>query len=413
MPKKDGKAVRPKGKSFDTLKALREVLRVAATDSDTGPALDEIAKRAAHFTSSIGAYIETIDTGDKEIVAAAAFGPGLPPVGTRGPYTGSLAETAIRQNEPILVRNIAKESRSILALIKRPSDALVLPLVSDHGAIGALILLRRRPAFSRNEIAELQVFADVATLVLQRSMMWGDAAEGRLRAEQALRSRDQILRVIFHDLRNPVNTIHMALAALERNHDPKRNSAILAMIRRSSERIHRLVQDLSDVANIEEGLSLPVELKPRDIRDLSDEVCGIVTLIAQETNARTVCNAEGAAIVRVDRDRLLQAMYNIIDNAVKFTPKDGLVSVRTEVVDGEVRFVVSDTGPGISETDLEHIFEAYWQSPSTAHLGSGLGLAITKEIVEQHGGTISVKSALDKGTIFTIALPIYDGKLLS
>lgn len=410
MPKKGGKIGRSNFKTLDTLKALREVLRGAATGSDTGPALEEIAEWAARLTSSTGAYIETVDAGHTEVAAAAAFGQGLPPAGTRGPYTGSVAETAITRSEPILVRNVAKESHSILALIKRPSDALVLPLVSDHGAIGVLILLRRSLGFSRNEIAELQVFADAATLVLQRSIMWADAVERRRRAEQALRSRDQILRVIFHDLRNPVNTIHMALAALERNRDPQRTSTILGMIRRSSERINRLVQDLSDVANIEQGRSLPVELQPWDIRDLADEVYGIVTMIAQETNARTVCNAEGAAFVRVDRDRLLQAMYNIIDNAVKFTPKDGLVSVKTEVADGEVRFVVADTGPGISETDLEHIFEAYWQSPSTAHLGSGLGLAITKEIVEQHGGKISVKSALDQGSIFTIALPIYESE---
>jgi signal transduction histidine kinase len=382
---------------------------VAAKGSDTAPALAEIAERAARITSSNGAYIEAVDTGRTEIVAAAVFGRDLPPAGTRGPYAGSVAEAAITRSKPILVRNVSKESRSILARIKGQSDALALPLVSDRGAIGVLILLRRTPAFSRHEIAELQIFADVATLVLQRSMMWTEAAEGRHRAEQALRSRDQVLRVIFHDLRNPVNTIHMALAAMERNHDPKRSSTILKMIRRSSERINRLVQDLSDVASIEEGRCLAVELQPRDIRDLFDEVCGIVTMIAQQTNARTVCNTEGAAIVRVDRDRLLQAMYNIIDNAVKFTPKDGLVTVRTEVADGEVRFVVSDTGPGISETDLEHIFEAYWQSPTTAHLGSGLGLAITKEIVERHGGKISVKSALDRGSIFTIALPVYDG----
>jgi signal transduction histidine kinase len=408
MPRKDGKTSPPEIETLETLKALRDVLRVAAPASDNVPVLAKIAEHASRLTSSDGAYIETVDRGRSEIVAAALAGRGLPPAGTRGPYAGSVAEAAITKNQPILVQDASKESRSILALIKQSLSALVLPLVSDRGAIGVLILLRKTPSFSGNEIEALQVFADATTLVLQRSIMWAEAEEGRQSAEQALRSRDQVRRIVFHDLRNPVNTIHMALAALNRGTDPERTSTILAMIRRSSERISRLVQDLTDLAHLEQGRTLRIELQPRDIRDLSDEVCGIVTMIAQETSARTVCNTEGAAIVNVDRDRLLQAMYNVIDNAVKFTPRDGLVSVKTEVADREVRFVVSDTGPGISETDREHIFDAYWQSPVTAHLGSGLGLAITKQIVEQHGGRISVESALDKGSVFTIALPIYD-----
>src|SRR4029077_7436574 len=93
-----------------------------------------------------------------------------------------------------------------------------------------------------------------------------------------------------------------------------------------------------------------------------------------------------------DRDRLLQVLTNLVDNALKFTPKGGTVTVKSQVQGREIRFSVSDTGPGISAADRDRIFEPYWRASPTTQPGAGLGLAIAKQIVEQHGGRIWVES---------------------
>jgi signal transduction histidine kinase len=102
----------------------------------------------------------------------------------------------------------------------------------------------------------------------------------------------------------------------------------------------------------------------------------------------------------------LQVLGNLIDNAIKFTPEGGTVTLKSEVAEKEVRFYVSDTGPGIPESERIRIFEPYWQAPATAHLGAGLGLAIAKQIVEQHGGRIWVESAEGRGSQFVFTIPI-------
>src|SRR5262249_8123461 len=106
-----------------------------------------------------------------------------------------------------------------------------------------------------------------------------------------------------------------------------------------------------------------------------------------------------------DRDRLFQVLTNLIDNAIKFTPEGGTVIVRSAACNNEVRFSVSDTGPGIPESDRDRIFEPYWQATATGHPGAGLGLAIAKQIVEQHGGKIWVESAVGRGSTFVFTIP--------
>jgi len=121
---------------------------------------------------------------------------------------------------------------------------------------------------------------------------------------------------------------------------------------------------------------------------------------------RLACEAPSAMppLVRADRNRILQVLYNLIDNALKFTPAGGSISVRCESSDHGVQFSITDTGRGIEESNLGRIFERYWQAKATAHLGSGLGLAIAKAIVEQHGGAIWVESKLGIGSTFFFTL---------
>ena len=106
-----------------------------------------------------------------------------------------------------------------------------------------------------------------------------------------------------------------------------------------------------------------------------------------------------------DADRLAQALGNLIGNALKFTPEGGTVTVAVRRAEDRVVFDVSDTGPGVAESDLPHLFDPFWQAKKTAHLGAGLGLKITRAIVEAHGGTIEVRNASAGGAWFSFAIP--------
>lgn len=114
---------------------------------------------------------------------------------------------------------------------------------------------------------------------------------------------------------------------------------------------------------------------------------------------------EGLPAIRGDRDRLVQALTNLAGNALKFTPPKGTVRITVDRQSSVVVFRVEDTGGGIPETEMPHLFEPFWQSKKTAHLGAGLGLKIAKAIAEAHGGSIEVTNVPDGGARFAIAVP--------
>jgi signal transduction histidine kinase len=372
--------------------------------------LNEIAERAARLTGSDGAYVEEIHIESNEIRAAAAFGPGLPPVGTRGPYKGSVAAEVTEAGVARVVRDIGRESHSILGMSDYRSPAVVVPLVSDGKPLGALFVLRRQGAYSGREVRRLRTLANLTAVSLRRTIMVQELEQQRTRLEQAIRTRDEMARILSHDLRNPITTIAGAAAALRRSAlSAEAQAKLLDMVERSAQRMNRLIQDLLDNVIIERSGELPLHPVPQPVERLAEEVCELTRMQAHTKTLQIQCLSEGNAIVNADRDRLLQALGNLIDNAIKFTPPGGLITVKSEVRNNAVRFSVSDSGPGIPEPYRDRIFEPYWQDQSTAVAagGIGLGLAITKRIVEQHGGKIWVETKQGPGSTFVFTIPTH------
>jgi two-component system, chemotaxis family, sensor kinase Cph1 len=140
---------------------------------------------------------------------------------------------------------------------------------------------------------------------------------------------------------------------------------------------------------------------------LSHEVCENARPLFEEKLIAFRCEvARDVPNIRIDHGRIVQVLTNLIGNAVKFTPEGGTVVMQVTSGEGKVQFSVSDTGPGIRNEDLPHIFERFWQATRTAHLGTGLGLPIAKGIVEAHGGVIWVESRPGVGATFYFTLPI-------
>jgi PAS domain S-box-containing protein len=232
--------------------------------------------------------------------------------------------------------------------------------------------------------------------------------EARAEAEAAVRAREEVLAIVSHDLRNPLNSIlGNASLLLQMSLDEEQRVRQLQVIRRSAERMNRLIQDLLDVARLHAGQKLILEAQPLDLAPVATEACESFQPQVQQKSQRLECRvANDLPAVRADRDRLLQVLSNLIGNAVKFTPEGGRIVVEATPVDGEMRLTVADSGPGIPPENLERVFDPYWQARTTARLGAGLGLPIAKGVVESHGGRIWVESRPGEGATFTFTLPL-------
>lgn len=232
--------------------------------------------------------------------------------------------------------------------------------------------------------------------------------QARRHAERAVRLREEVLAVVSHDLRSPLSTIAMSADTLRGEGLPQeRRLAYIGIIERTAERMSRLIEDLLEVARVDARQALPLDLQPTPVEPLLREGAEVVALAA---GARSIDVAievpeEGLPTLRLDRERMLRVLGNLLDNAVKFTPEGGRVTLRGTRSDGYVGVEISDTGSGMSEEEIARVFEPFWQGGRGRRGGAGLGTSIARAIVEAHGGQITVGSRPGLGTTFTVRLP--------
>ena len=242
-------------------------------------------------------------------------------------------------------------------------------------------------------------------------------------ALRATRARDEILGVVAHDLRNPLSTVKMCASALASGASASampapaaaRVSELTGVIQEAVTWMEHIIRDLLDVTALEAGrLSMLPTTLP--VEDVLDAVEGMFAPIAREARVQLEVRAgePPPPPVRADGERLLQAIGNLVGNAIKFTQAGGRVSLVASVVTsataspGAVRFEIADTGPGIPPDQLPKIFDRFWQVRQTIRAGAGLGLAIAKGITEAHDGTLHVESEVGRGTRFTMEIPAAD-----
>ena len=284
-----------------------------------------------------------------------------------------------------------------------PKSLLILPLQAGGDTLGALtlILTESSEGFDAARCALAEKFAIVAAAALANARLYEAA-------RHANRARDEVLGVVSHDLRNPISAISMCARVLRENppSDEAARAALLATIEESTTWVNRLIADLLDVANIERG-KLSLEVAPQEPAQLALQALHMFDVEAREQNIALEARlATNLPIVAADGARIVQALGNLIRNAIKFTPDGGRVTIGAEAQNGGVLFSVADTGPGIAPERQARIFDRYWQSSNGARArGSGLGLSIAKGIVDAHGGRLGVESVVGRGSVFAFNLP--------
>lgn len=282
---------------------------------------------------------------------------------------------------------IATERRSLM----------IVPLVSRGQTLGVVIVVA--PAgrvFAGEDVALASELARHGSLAIDNARLYLDS-------QQAVRAREEVLAIVSHDLRNPLNAVMLAVQLMKE----ETRSEELETIELSAQRMRRLIEDLLDVTRLEGGKQLPIEPTPLEVRPLLAETYELFKTQAASSSIALRCDVDDdVPPVYADHHRVAQVLSNLIGNSMKFTPPDGRIVVRAKRSDGEVLFTVSDTGPGIPHKNLKDIFNPYWQAKRTARLGAGLGLPIAKGIVEAHGGQIWAESEPGRGTTFYFTLPV-------
>ena len=240
----------------------------------------------------------------------------------------------------------------------------------------------------------------------------GESGEARVECSgvSADSERAQFLAVVSHEMRTPLTSI-ISFSELLRGEAAGLSAEglrFLGIIERNADRLLRLIDDLLMLNRIEAG-GQPLELTPVALPDLAAEAVKNAVPVAAKSGVTVHLDAGRGPEVLADPRRLTQVFDNLIGNAVKFSHVDGLVRVRLRYVRGTWRIDVSDTGIGIPADEAARLFGPFVRGSNarTAGLpGTGLGLAIVKSLVEMHGGHVKVASVLDRGTTFSVFLPV-------
>lgn len=222
--------------------------------------------------------------------------------------------------------------------------------------------------------------------------------------------RKDFVANVSHELKTPMTSISgFAETLLEEDiTDAETRNKFLGIIHDESKRLHLLIDDLLILSKLEKD-GFQLNLSTFQMEDLLEEVIPVMKKKSDEKNITLTTNLTKPTTLTADRNKVKQIMFNLLGNAISYTTENGQVKLTVKEKDGQIHIEIQDTGIGIPQHLIPRIFERFYRidkARSRNTGGTGLGLAIVKHIVEQHKGTIKVNSALDKGTTFTVSLPI-------
>jgi signal transduction histidine kinase len=325
---------------------------------------------------------------------------------------------AVRERGPVTTTDVTADPRIVLTATLREQcqqgpqrAAMAVPLIVQGEITGALVVADEAGrVFSADEVALAQMFADQAAAAFQNAHLYEEAERRRSEAEAANRAKDQFLAMLAHELRNPLAPIRSGsyLIGQRLGADPLVQRAC-EIIERQLQHLTRLLDDLLDVARITEG-KIELVKTPLDLGAAVEEAVEAVRDLI-ESKGHTLCLAlpERPVALEADSTRVVQIIANLLNNAAKYTPPRGVLTVTAEEANGWAVVSVSDTGIGIRPELLPRVFDLFSQlDPTTARTegGLGVGLTLVRRLVELHGGRVTAHSeGPGRGSKFVVSLP--------
>ena len=367
--------------------------------------LEQIALAASELTDTEAASIMLMSR-NETLVFEAARDPvsGMKLASIEVPLEGSIAGWVVTNGEPLIIPDVTVDPRWARHVDEETEfvtrSMLAVPMQTHDKTIGCLEALNKQGdgMFTDDDVITLTTLAAQAAVAVQNARLF---------------EQSDLISEMVHELRTPLAAIKATTYLILRPEiSQDKREAMVQTIRQETDRLTRMTTEFLDLARMESGR---VRMAEDDINlpDLLDNCQWTVLPQANERDIKVKVvldpdDRDTFPHLIGDRAKIQQVILNLLTNAIKYNRNNGQVWLRALIQGETVRFEVEDTGLGISEENLEHMFEKFYRvSDSEGYTqGTGLGLAITKRIIETHGGEIGVDSEPGKGTLFWFILPL-------
>ena len=407
------------------LAALIEIDRHISSTLDLTVVLERIAAHAQELLGSDDSEVYLLEADGTTLRAIVALGMyaeqiKAQPMQVGQGLVGLVAQTGVAE----VVNDTGSDPRS-MAIPGTPQirESLVCaPLIFKDNLLGVMTAVRngQHPAFQAGDLEFLKGLAGQAAIAIENARLY--AAE-RQRAAELLRTlekqreldrmRSEFIQNISHELRTPLAIVRGYAELMdsgELGRLPSEQQAAVSVMARRSRMLSKMLDDLLSILTAETGENAR---HPIDLGQIVDGLMADFQVVIYQAGLTSVTDlAPDVPAIQGNLVQLRRMLDNLLSNAVKFTPAGGEITVRLYPADGHVKLEVADTGIGISREKLPRIFDRFYQvdgSTTRRYGGVGLGLALVKEIVEAHGGTITVDSEVGRGTTFRVTLPVNAG----
>lgn len=359
---------------------------------------------STELTDTEAASILLVDRNSGQLHFVASTSSSVP-TNTAVPLDNSIAGWVVRNGRSIIIDDVKRDDRHFASVDEDLSfdtrSMLAVPLITQQGVIGALEVLNKRnlEPYTSQDVTLMEVLASQSAVAIVNAHLF---------------NQSDLLAEIMHEIKTPLMAITSASELLSRPEVPQeRHGQLIGMIKRESQRLSKMTKDFLDFARLESG-RIKLETSPVIITQVIDDVVHISQPQANERGItiQVDCTADlpvkdSNPALLGDQDRLKQVLLNLVSNATKYNQDNGRITIAAAVAQKEVHVSVSDTGPGISANDIEHLFERFYRIPGSERRdGSGLGLSVAQKIVQEHHGRIEVNSVIGEGTTFMVCLPV-------
>jgi signal transduction histidine kinase len=385
---------------LERYRRLAEISRILASTVDLNILLDRITQAAAYLSSAEAASILLFDEGRKQLYFESTTNLEQPLMrGLIVPVNGSIAGWIVTNKKPIIIDDTQNDPRHFAQIGKATNvtttSLLGVPLIAKDKVIGALEAINKRDGkFNADDQELLMDLGAQAAVAIENARLF---------------QQSDLIAEMVHELRTPLSSLKTAAhLLLRKNVTLEQYASVVEIIDNETTRLIDMTTSFLDLARLESG-RIPFISELYDPGALLQECVEIMQTKAEENSLHLKLEIpQDLPTVKGDRDKIKQVILNLISNAVNYNKPNGRITVTAYSTSKEFIILVSDTGPGIRQADLAHLFDKFYRSQTTEKTvqGTGLGLAICQKIVEAHNGRIDVQSEVGQGTTFSVHLPL-------
>ncbi|MFC1926439.1 ATP-binding protein [Chloroflexota bacterium] len=404
---------------YDYLKALEQFTRESQSITDLDKLSSTLTRTVALAMQAKNAYLmlPTPQTEDFVLYSAAKSNSSIScSLQASSPFLSWLRRNDLFLNHRDL--EILPQLKALPADHKRALDQMggeiYIPLKTAGGLAGVLALTAKlsEEPYSNEDLDLLWNLARHSAISIENARLYAEEKHRASELEKLEQMKSSLLVTISHQLKTPLTSIRVVTDLMveeeEKNPSPVYSESV-RILSIGVDALQRLINEVLDLAKMQTA-TLALHRYTEDIIELIRDVAALVgTMLERKEQTLELDLPNHLPLVLIDQQRMHQVLINLVENAIKFTPRGGHMIVRArEVEDACLIVEVEDTGPGIPENEQQNIFKAYYQVPSATgyEQGSGLGLAIAKSLIELHGGKIWIKSEVGKGSIFSFSIPL-------